>query len=52
MQIIYLVNQLSSLNKGINDKLMTLKLHLVGEKEGTIVSAYVPTMTKSDFKVL
>lgn len=52
MQIIYLVNQLSSLPKDINDRLMTLKLQLVGEKEGTIVSAYAPAMTVYDEKAL
>ena len=30
----HLVNQLVSLPKGINDRLMTLKLHLMGKKRG------------------
>ena len=44
----HLVNQLVSLPKGINDRLMTLKLHLMGKKEATIISAYAPTMTNPD----
>lgn len=44
----HLVNQLANQPKDINDRLMTLKLHLLGKKEATIISAYAPTMTNSD----
>lgn len=44
----HLVNQLASQPKGINDRLMTLQLHLFGKKAATIISAYAPTMTNSD----
>ena len=40
-----LVNKLSSLPQGINDRLMSLKLPLPGKKQATIISAYAPTMT-------
>ena len=43
-----LVGKLSGLPKGINDRLMTLRLHLSGNKHATIVSAYAPTMTNPD----
>ena len=43
-----LVTKLSSLPRGINDRLMTLKLSLSGGKQATIISAYAPTMTNSD----
>ena len=39
-----LVDKLSELSKGINDRLMTLRLPLSGNKHATIVSAYTPTM--------
>ncbi|VDM00211.1 unnamed protein product [Schistocephalus solidus] len=34
--------------KGINDRLMSLRLPLRGDKSATILSAYAPTMTSSD----
>ena len=40
--------KLIGLPNGINDRLMTLKLPLSGNKHATIVSAYAPTMTNSD----
>ena len=43
-----LVGKLSGLPKGINDRLMTLRLPLSGDKHATIVSAYAPTMTNPD----
>ena len=39
----HLVNQLSSLPKGVNDRLMTLQLQLKGNKQATLISAYAPT---------
>ena len=41
----HLVSKLSELPKGINDRLMTLRLPLSGKRHATIVSAYAPTMT-------
>ena len=43
-----LVGKLSGLPKGINDRLITLRLPLSGNKHATIVRAYVPTMTNPD----
>ena len=43
-----LVGKLSGLPKGINDRLMTLRLPLSGNKHATIVSAYAHTMTNPD----
>ena len=43
-----LVNKLSSLPQGINDRIMTMKLTLTGKKQATIISAYAPTMTNPD----
>ena len=43
-----LVGKLSGLPKCINDRLMTLRLPLSGNKHATIVSAYAPTMTNPD----
>ena len=40
-----LVGKLSGLPKGINDRLMTLRLPLSGNKYATIISAYAPMMT-------
>ena len=42
------VGKLSGLPKGINDRLMTLRLPLPGNKNATIVSAYSPTMNNPD----
>ena len=44
----HLVSKLSGLPKGINGRLMTLRLPLSGKRHATIVSAYVPTMTNPD----
>ena len=43
-----LVGKLTGLPNGINDRLMTLRLPLSGNKHATIVSAYAPTMTNPD----
>ena len=43
-----LVGKLSRLPKGINDRLMALRLPLSGNKHATIVSAYAPTITNPD----
>ena len=44
----HLVSNLSGVPKGINDRLMTLRLPLSGKRHATIVSAYAPTMTNPD----
>ena len=44
----HLVNKLSGLPKGINDRLMTLKLPLSGKRHATVLSTYTPTMTNPD----
>ena len=44
----HLVSKLSGLPKGINDRLMTLRLPLSGKRHATIISAYAPTMTNPD----
>ena len=44
-----LVGKLAGLPKGVNDRLMTMKLPLsAGRKHITIISAYAPTMTNPD----
>ena len=43
-----LVGKLSGFPKGTNDRLMTLRFPLSGNKHATIVSAYAPTMTNPD----
>jgi len=44
-----LVDKLAGLPKGVNDRLMTMKLPLLaGRKHLTIISAYAPTMTNPD----
>ena len=43
-----LVGKLSGFPKSINDRLMTLRLPLSGNKHATIASAYAPTMTNLD----
>ena len=40
-----LVGKLSGFPNGINDRLITLRRPLSGNKRATIVSAYAPTMT-------
>ena len=42
------VGKLSGLPKGINDRLMTLKPPLSGNKHPSTVNAYAPTMTNPD----
>ena len=44
----HLVRKLTGLPNGINDRLLTLRLPLSGNKHATIVSAYAPTMTNPD----
>ena len=44
----HLVSTLSGLPKGINDRLMTLRLPLFCKRHATVVSAYAPTMTNAD----
>ena len=44
----HLVSKLSGLPKGVNDRLMTLRLPLSGKRHATIVNAYAPTMTNPD----
>ncbi|XP_063598196.1 craniofacial development protein 2-like [Penaeus indicus] len=43
-----LVNKLASPPKGVNDRLMTVRLPLCGKRHATLVSAYAPTMTNTD----
>ncbi|CAB4010495.1 Hypothetical predicted protein, partial [Paramuricea clavata] len=43
-----LIGKLTSLPKGVNDRLMTLTLQLKGKRYATIVSCYAPTMTNPD----
>ena len=43
-----LVSKLDQPPKGINDRLMTLRLPLQGKKFATLFSAYAPTMTNPD----
>ena len=42
------MGKLTGLPNDINDRLMTLRLPLSGNKHATIVSAYAPTMTNPD----
>ena len=43
-----IINNLSSLPKGHNDRLMSLRLPLIKGRHITIISAYAPTMTNPD----
>ncbi|XP_037127752.1 centromere-associated protein E-like [Syngnathus acus] len=43
-----LVNKLAALPKGVNDRLMTLRLPLPGKHFATLISTYAPTMTNPD----
>ena len=44
----HLISKLSGLPKGINDRLMTLRLSLPDKRHATIVSACAPTLTNPD----
>lgn len=44
----YLINKLSSLPKGLNERLMHMRLPLKGKRHATIISAYAPTMTNPE----
>ena len=44
----HLISKLSGLPKGINDRLMMLRLPLSGKRHAILVSAYAPTMTNPD----
>ena len=43
-----LVSKLASLLNGVNDKLMTLRLHLANKRHATSISACAPTMTNPE----
>ena len=43
-----LVTRLETLPKGINDRLMTMRIPLIRNAHLTLISAYAPTMTYSD----
>lgn len=42
------MNKISTLPKGINDRLIIIRLLLHGKKQATLISAYAPTMTSSE----
>jgi len=44
----HLVPKLASLPKGINDRLMSMQIHLHDGKRATLISAYAPTMTNPE----
>ena len=44
----HLVSKLSGLPKGINDRLMALRLPLSGKMHATVANAFAPTMTNPD----
>ena len=41
-------SKLHELPQGINDRLMTLRLHLHGSRHTTIISAYAPTLVSDE----
>ena len=41
-------SKLHELPRGINDRLMTLRLHLHGDRHATIISAYAPTLVSDE----
>ena len=43
-----IVSKLHKLPRGINDRLMTLRLHLHGNRHATIISAYAPTLVSGE----
>uniref|UniRef100_H3AI42 Endonuclease/exonuclease/phosphatase domain-containing protein n=1 Tax=Latimeria chalumnae TaxID=7897 RepID=H3AI42_LATCH len=43
-----LINQLNEFPIGINERLMTLRLNLVGNRYATIISVYAPTLDADD----
>ena len=43
-----IVSKLHELPRGINDRLMTLHLHLHGNRHATIISAYAPTLVSDE----
>lgn len=43
-----LIPQLESIPKGYNERLMSMRLKLQGDRYATIISAYAPTMSYSD----
>ena len=43
-----IVSKLHELPRGINDRLMTLRLHLHGNRHATIISAYAPTLVSDE----
>ncbi|KAI8501811.1 hypothetical protein Bbelb_202230 [Branchiostoma belcheri] len=43
-----LISRLTNLPKGVNDRLMTLRLPMKGKCQATFISAYAPTMTNPE----
>ena len=43
-----IVSKLHELPRGINDRLITLRLHLHGNRHATTISAYAPTLVSDD----
>jgi len=44
----FLIPKLGTLPKGINDRLMTMRIPLAGNIHLTLINAYVPTMTYTE----